>query len=443
MRRLLASAAAALLALAAASPQAAPTRYEQMVWSALSFNGHDYSSTIAPASADTIYLLAGQDCFLSPRATLVYWWPLENMWKADIQTLFDQQPGTLELIDSRGRVSSIAAKRYIYFNARGEYELNWKVLTGEAALSELKRYALLNMAYYQATEAYKKANAAYEREIERLTAEIGRLKAEGRDSSLPNSRILSMRRPEEPTPPADYAVPPSNPQEGFVLNLPRGEYSIRLKYPDGRTLEGSDKRLVVHERRRSGRVGYEIIPGDKWTRPEQSMTPFSTIYADGSADLFLRPFFEDEFNDLAYEKTLEPQARGNPNVWKWVRIQQVPKGRIEATKSGGRPALLGEEPYAVEQIKGTSLGYTIVPLKEAKPGSKPDIIAMRVETSKGMGPTRLRAFDAQGAPLPGSERLVRVVGPYRSSGLLVLMALLPLLAMAIILVLRSRSYSKN
>jgi len=299
------------------------------------------------------------------------------------------------------------------------------------------------MAFYQATESYKKANADYERRIEKLTADIGRIKAEGRDSSQISDTILSMHRPEEPKPPTDYVVPPSNPQEGFVLNLPTGEYGIKLRYPDGRTLEGSEKRLVVHERRRSGRIGYEIIPGDKWTRPEQSMTPFSTIYANGSADLYLRPFFEDEFNDLAYERTIEPQARGNPNVMKWVKIQQLPKGRIEATRGGDRPAVIGEEPFSVEQIKGTSLGYRILPLEDAKPGATPDIIAMRVQTANDARPTRLRALDAQGAVLSGSERLVLVVGPFKSPGLLVLMALLPLLAMGIVLVLRSRSYAKS
>ena len=63
--------------------------------------------------------------------------------------------------------------------------------------------------------------------------------------------------------------------------------------------------------------------------PESSVTPSSILYVNGVADLYLRPFFEDEFNDLAYEKTVNNAARGNPNIVKWVRIQQVPHTRIQ------------------------------------------------------------------------------------------------------------------
>jgi len=48
------------------------------------------------------------------------------------------------------------------------------------------------------------------------------------------------------------------------------------------------------------------------------------LYADGTADLYPGPFLELEHNDLYYEKIIRNDAKGNPNLMKWVRIQQVP-----------------------------------------------------------------------------------------------------------------------
>ena len=98
-------------------------------------------------------------------------------------------------------------------------------------------------------------------------------------------------------------------QQAFILNLDPGTYSIRLVNPDGTVMESSEKTVIVHDRSRSNGIGFEVIPGDRWTRPESSVTPSSVLYVDGSADLYLRPFFEEEFNDLAYEKTINNAAR--------------------------------------------------------------------------------------------------------------------------------------
>jgi hypothetical protein len=420
-----------------------PVRTEQMIWTVLAWNGRDYSATFADESSDSISLLAGADNFLSARATLVYWWPATAEWRTDTESLNIQFPGTLEVRDSAGKVITLALQQYTYFNIQGEYELNWKVLTGDAAQKELERYAALYDSYFKAMQAHQLATAAYENEAQSLAAQIQKRKDQGKDYAALLKQLQDLAAPPAPVAPAYYVVPPTEMQRAFILNLPVGRYTIQLVNPDGSVMEGTEKELSVHDRTRTGGVGYEIIPSDKWTRGENSATPSSVVYVSGSAELYLRPFFENEYNDLAYERTVKNAARGNANIVKWVRVQQVPHATIEMT--GAAKTLLAEMPFVVEQSQGTSLGYTIAAYdpKGAHKGKTPNLIAFKVPVSKGGGNISLRAMDAKGAPLAGSERQIRVVGPIAAAPLLLSLALLPLLAMLVVLALRGRAYAEG
>ncbi len=131
---------------------------------------------------------------------------------------------------------------------------------------------------------------------------------------------------------------------------------MRLLTPDGSIIEGSDKRVVAYRPRRTGGIGYEVIPSDKWTRPEESKTPASVLYVNGATDLYLRPFFEDEVNDLFYEKTVSNQSTGNPSLYKWVRMEQVPGAAIEASRPGGKTVMIDEHPFVVNQSTASGFG---------------------------------------------------------------------------------------
>jgi hypothetical protein len=429
-----------LLLPAGAARAEVPVRTEEMIWTVLAWNGRDYSATFAAESSDSISLLSGVDNFLSARATLVYWWPATAEWRTDTESLNIQFPGTLEVRDTAGTVITLALQQYTYFNIQGEYELNWRVLTGDAAQKELERYASLYDSYFKATQAHQLATAAYENEAQGLAAQIQKRKNEGRDYAALLKQLQDLAAPPAPAAPAYYVVPPTEMQRAFIVNLPVGRYTIRLVNPDGSVMEGTEKTLSVHDRTRGGGVGYEVIPSDKWTRTESSATPSSVVYVSGGADLYVRPFFESEYNDLAYERTVKNSARGNPNIVKWVRVQQVPHATIEL--SGAAKSLVTEAPFVVEQSQGTSLGYTITAYdpKGAHKGKAPNLIAFKVPLSKGAGNISLRAMDAKGAPLAGSERQIRVVGPIAAAPLLLSLALLPLLVMLLVLALRGRAY---
>jgi hypothetical protein len=438
MRRL-----AVLLAVLCSLPSAhgdVPTRTENLVYSILAFNGKDYSETFAPEKADTIYLIAGTDSFLSLRKTLIYYWPLTEEWKTDTENLDEALAGTLECTGPGRAQRSFEPIRYTYFNVRGEYELNWRVVRGADADAEMQRWRDIVARYRAAGDEYQRRAMAYEEQLAALTSRIQKLRDQGRDVTALVDDLTELKKPQQPAPPADYVVPPAGIREAFILNLAEGTYALRLRNPDGSIMEGSEKRLVVFDRRRAETVGYEVIPGDKWTRPVLSHTPSGILYVDGSTTLFLRPFLQDEYNDLSYQKAIRNDARGNPNLMSWVRIQQVPKAVIEARTGDAAAATIREQPFFVEQISGTTLGYRIVPFdpQGEHQGEEPSIIAFRVPMNSDRAVIRLRTLDLRGAVLPGSEREIRVPSRGPASLLLLLTALAPLLVMAIVLVVRSR-----
>jgi hypothetical protein len=442
---------AGLVLVAALSGAQAPVRREQLIYSILAFNSKDYAATFARQGADSLYLVAGVDNFLTVRSAFVYFWPITQEWKTDTSVLDVPYKGTLEL--SGGRLKQpqiIPPVRYTYYNTRGEYELNWKVATGAEADQAWEKYQKIMGDYYDRVQKYQQARAVYEAMLNELTIRITKMRDQGKDVNKLVAVLQNLSSPQEPEFPKDYLVPPRPVEEAFVLNLPVGEYAIRFLAEDGSVMEGSERKVVSFRRRRAEGIGLEVIPGDKWTRPVESTTPSSVLYVDGSADLYLRPFFEQEYNDLYYEKMQRNDARGNPNVMKWVRIQQVPQAGIRLSGPGGQERVIREEPFFVEQVKGASLGYHIVPYdpQGAHKGREPSLLAFHIPIARGVSASgggakgqpvlRLATLDKNGTLLAGGERQIRLVGPARGGAVALILALLPLAVMAAVLIARSR-----
>ena len=420
-----------------------PVRKENLVYTMLAFNGRDYSSAFATEEADTIYLIAGVDSFLAVRKTMVYYWPLTDEWRTDTAVLDIPFEGTLELTGPQGEQQTFTPVRYTYFNVRGEYELNWKVAKGAEADMARKRWTDLMDAYNSEVRRYQTMSLAYQTELDTLIARIQRIRDAGGDPESLVDRLSSLVKPQAPAYPSQYIVPPTQIQEAFILNLPRGEYAVRFRAPDGSIVERSEKKLVVHDKRRARGIGYEIIPGDKWTRPVESTTPSSVLYVNGSSDLFLQPFYQDEYDDLYIAKTIRNDAKGNPNLMKWVRIQQVPMAKIELAGPAVQASRILEEPFVVEQTSGSSLGYKIVLYdpQGAHKDKQPDLMAFRVSLRPETTRINLMTLDKNGTPLAESGRQIRIVSASGASRALLLLAFAPVVVMAIVLARRARRYA--
>ncbi|OHD67581.1 MAG: hypothetical protein A2177_12485, partial [Spirochaetes bacterium RBG_13_68_11] len=293
-----------LVPLAALFPDV-PVRQEQLIYSLIAFNGQDYAAAFAPESSDSVYLLAGHDSFLSLRKTFVYWWPPADAWQTDTGTLNVPIIGTLEVTDGRGEVRRMPLERYTVYNVRGDYELNWEVSVGDEADRVYRRSRELVESYLGQMEEYARNHDRYLAELRSLSTRIEELKAAGRDYAAVKERMDGLPAPVEPREPAEFQVLPTPVQQAYIVNLPPGRYRARLVNAEGKVVEGSEKTIVTHRARRVNGIGYEVIPSDKWTRPQESKTPASILYVDGSADLYLRVFYENEYNELAYARTVD------------------------------------------------------------------------------------------------------------------------------------------
>jgi hypothetical protein len=422
-----------------------PVRREEFIYSILAFNGRDYSGTFCREDGDTIYLLADVDNFITTRKTFVYFWPITGDYKTDTSSFNEPQEGSLELSGPGKQEGAeiLTPQKYTYFNVQGEYELNWKVVKDQEAEQAWEHYTSLVDAYWEKTGKYQQDKMLYDMLLSELTKQIGELRQAGKDMSALVEKLKGLAPPQEPQPPTDYVVPPVPVQPAFIINLPEGEYRIRFLTPDGSVMEGTDKKIVTFARRRAEGIAFEVIPADKWTRPVESNTPSSVLYVDGSSDLYLRPFFQLEYNDLYYEKMKKNDSLGNPNLYKWARIQQVPGAGIELMLPGRQVNLVREQPFYVEQTKGSALGYQIVPFdpEGAHKDREPSLRAFQVPIGAETRAVSLRVKDRQGTLLAGGSRQIRVVKTNRSGALLTLLALLPLLALLLVRLGRRRTYA--
>lgn len=424
-------------------PADVPVRTEQVIYTLVSYNGKDYSPTFAPESSDTIYILADSDNFVSVRKTFVYWWPPTGRWQTEASTFNELQPGILEVTGGEGPPRLLEMEKYTYFNVNGEYEQNWKVAVGAAADAEVRRSREISEKFVKDASEYSTKRAAYLAELRVLSSRIEKLKALKQDVTVLQRQMDTLPAPPEPQQPKEYIVPPSPVQGAFIVNLPPGRYRVRLLDHDAAVLEGSERFIVAHTARRTNGVGYEVIPSDKWTRPEESKSPSSVLYVNGKADLYVTPFFENEYNDLEYGRTTDNGATGNPAIYSWKRIQQVPHAALALRSSGGAPELLHEEPFLVEQTEGAGLGYTIVPFdgQGGQQGKEANLKSFHLPLRSGARTFELRVLDEHGSTLPGSERRIRVVDPGRGTLFYVLVVLAPIVVMAWILLARASLYS--
>jgi hypothetical protein len=415
---------------------AQPPMREQLVYSLTSFNGSTYSKSFAPQSEDIIYFVANVNNIIVPRKTIVYYWPITRRYMAGFSTLNEGVPGQLEILQGGKVVATLREQKYVLYYPEGYWSEKAVMYLDEEADACYDKYKKAVDEFNKKLKAYYEAMQRYREELNRFFEEVRRRREAGETGPL------NIPVPKEPSPPDFVEFYASEPASGFVVNLPPGHYELRIRLDDGTILEGSEKKLVVFTSRRRGGVGYEIIPGNRWTKRENCDDPSWIIHAVGKNELYFNPFTQEEYNELYHNKLQDPQNIGRIERWKWVHVDPVKNATVLLGRGKEILKAVTKAPYFVKQIPGPELGYEIVEYDEElkKKGYKPTFESFKVllDPSLPKASYTIQAVAGENqAPLPESERTIQLLRKENSTYLYVL-ALLPIVV-GIVVVLGRRA----
>ncbi len=367
-----------------------PARQRQFVYALNVFDGVTYDTSFVPGTVDTIYVMADHDSVVDPKLTEVYFWPITNDYRPDWSSLNQLVPGTLEVSQGGRLVASLQLTPYVVQFDRTNGLPNGKLYLGDEAQQAWARFQGEKSAYVQRLADYTNAMQAFNDKLDEIRKNGG-------------------TAPPPPTEPAPFTLYSTEPGQGFALHLAAGRYAIHVRDSSGQVVAGSEKRLVAIAPRRRG-VGYEVVPQEKWTTPDDADDPANAIYTVPQGVLYLRPFEALEFNALEYARLKNPQdVEATPNRWTWVHTAPL-AGATMRIQDGDAEQRLRLEQFKVEQVPGAALGYRVVPF-DPQAGGSPDLVTYRVVAPGARGSLRASLVDANGGEVPGSARELRVNTP--------------------------------
>jgi hypothetical protein len=392
-RWLILTLAFALLLVAPVQAQE-PQKTEAFVYGGQIYDERVYRSAFYPPAVEAIYLLADRENVLSPRRTLVYFWPLSNAYKADWSAMNETVDGSLEILSGNEVVATIPQQSYVVQWPEGP-EGPQRLFTGAEAKVRYRAFEAQRRAYREALWAHNAAMQQYYDDLHRA-----------REAREQGRQVVLPQEPEEPEPPALYSTPVAR---GAVVNLPAGQYTLRTRADDGSVVPGSEKTVIAFGPRRQG-LGYQLVPQEKWTRPERTDDPADVVYAREGTVLYLQPYLEKEYNDLYYTRLREPQSRaGRPDRWTWVHVRPFEEAGNLILDYGSRQVEVLPRPYRVEQLPGSALGYRVIDYDPAVETGPPDFVAYQIFVDANHARYGLELQDNEARPVLGSRRQVRRV----------------------------------
>lgn len=416
----------ALLLVASAQAQE-PEKVEAFVYGGQVYDELGYCSAFYPPAVEAIYLLADRENILSPRRTLVYFWPLSNAYRADWSGMNETVNGSLEILSGDRVVATIPQQSYVIQWPEGP-EGPQQLYTGDEAETRYRAFEALRSAYQEALWAHNAAMQQYYDDLQRAQE----AREQGRSVALPEE-------PPEPEAPALYSTPVA---QGAVVNLPAGTYTLRTRAADGTIVPGSPKTLIAFSPRRQG-LGYQIVPQEKWTRPERTDDPADAIYAREGTVLYLQPYLENEYNDLYYTRLREPQSRaGRLDRWTWVHVRPFEEAGHLILDYGSRQVEVLPKPYRVAQLPGSTLGYRVIDYDPAVETRPPDFVAYQIFVDANHARYELELQDTGGQIVLGSRRQVRRV-QHLNGWALYFLAGLPLTIGGLLILTRHEQLSRG
>ncbi len=408
-----------------------PKKQDALVYRLRSYTVEEYATVYSPPQADSIYLIAGTNNACDPRYTQVYWWPLSQEYFASWESLDVEAAGTLEVLKG-DRVLEKLERQPVVFQSEGAAGSKSVLASGGEALALFARYKVESDRYEKKLEEYSGSLIRYR----------AKLREYMRRSREPGAAGEPPLEPREPAPLKWYV---SEPYGAFVLNLPAGEYRLRMRDEQGEVVEGSERRLEAFSSAGPRGVGYELFSESRWTAAVRSDSSETDIYCSPDADLYMVAHRTEQFFEDYYLKAKNPQAGELPRKKLYVYGEALPRDVLvlRARNVDGRTAArrIEAEPYYVQQQQGADLGYRILPWSpEAAGKDSPTFVGYHLSGPELEGTAAFEVAleePGTGADLPGSRRLLRV-GRERLALVVWLLPLVPLAAALAVLIPRNR-----
>jgi hypothetical protein len=437
-----------------------PEKIEQFIYSIHAFDGSSYKKTFCREASGTIYLLADEDNFISSRKTFIYYWPLTDTWRLDTNILNYPINGKLEITSPENRSMVYEPILYTYTDMPAEkadnrlptsrsasdltdaFWSNLRVLQGEEAQSEYMRYLRMMEEYDREVEKWQRQQREYQEWHKEMVERIRQAKKEGKDVSGLVEEVQSYQFEYPPPRPSFQINPPSR---AFIINLAEGDYRIRLIDPEGNIVEGSEKKLKVFTKKRGNSVQYMYASGSKLTKHKITQINGSIIYIDGKYDLFFRPSYQNEVNELYHEKLMVNDAKGNPGKTKWIKTKEITTAWIEKSVNSEDYRIVLQDYFYAQQDSEAPLGYRLV-YWDPRPDApheylSPSLRAFHILVDDKTRVIDIRLRDIKGHAIQTSSRQLRVVNKHAPHFLILILCLLPLGGMILIMIQRMKLYA--
>jgi len=383
-----------------------PIKQEQLIYGLSAFNGEDYlgryRDIFCPQSEDTIYVLNDHDNVFLPTYSLVYFWPDKKAFFADRVSLNEPVKGRLEILRDGDIIRSLSKTKFVYFLPEGPYSTKTEVVVGKKAEVEYEKFCKAVVEREMLTRKFQSEQEQYQKRKRELQERI----IEGEDIQGEVFPIAPQVPPElrEDIP---YVT---EPVEVYLVNIEEGNYKMRIRAAGGKIVEKSEKNLVAISPRKKKGIGYEIIPEAKYSQREYSADWSENIYLADDDIFYLRPYSQERYNELEYEKAKDPQNEGSKEKWEWVRIEPRKDIFLQLHKRRKLIEEIMEKAYFVKSISGPTRSYTILEYRESEmpyshfSGYKFDL------SSKGRGTYTVRAIDLiDGKSIEFGERKIILV----------------------------------
>ena len=386
-----------LFALFATSVRAQqPETTETFVYGVNATTPGEVFANLSPPQVDEIYILANQLSVLSPKRTMLLFWPLTNRYQAQWSALNEPLDGVLEVMQDGRLINTVNISTYtVHYVIAGSTQ--GELFIDQDAQDADDRYYIDLANYNQAINTFRR---------ERL-----RWLTEAREALIAGEEIQLRAEPERP---ATFTTLSVGLHQGFPLLLEAGEYRIQMRSFEGEVFPGSQRIVHVFESRQTA-LGFEVIPEARWTRPDQVNGASEAILAEPGSVIYLSPRLVHQYPALAMERLRDPQFSGETDgQWNWLpdfAQIDIPHDVIEIVRRNDVVERVSLDAYSVRFAFDRDLGYEILPYDEETPRLTPniDFSGYRIQLEDGMDSFSIRLGPEAALPYQGIERQVWVI----------------------------------